>query len=425
MRRRGVLGATRAIELVDTAYRLDGTEAEWLDALLRCAREDIDTGCGVYAFTGNEDVPNLAASPVFVQQDLDEGYAARLAELNRDAPRAIFDLVRPRLVTCGSLDQALGADSPVLTHFRAVMKPTGVVDGFSIFAKDAAGGSLTLSSPSRVVLDPAPRVRGIWHRVGLHAASALRLRRRIAAQQGPRTPDALLQRSGKLAHAESDIADDAHAKSALARAVQAMEHARHADMRGSPDRALALWQGLVAGQWSLVDHWENGGRRYVAAYRNRPGLHDPRAFTETERAVLKYLTLGATNKEVSYALGLPAGTVSTSVSGILKKLRLRRRVDLALFAETSRMTRLDIADRAETDGELSVLSVDARPQAAAAASLSPAELEVASYAIRGFSNDRIARERQVSARTIANQLRSIFEKLGVSTRSQLAATLTK
>jgi DNA-binding NarL/FixJ family response regulator len=421
MKRRGTIGATRAIEIVDAAYRLDGTEAEWLDALLRSARADIDTGCGVYAFTGNENVPNLAASPVFVQQDLDAAFGARLAEVNRDAPSAIFDLLRRRLVTCGGLVHTLGADSPIVQHFRAVVKPTGIEDGFSLFAQDAAGGSLSLSAPSRTVLDPAPRVRGIWQRVGLHAASALRLRRRLAAQRGSKTPDALLQVSGKLAHAGREIEEDTRAKSALARAVQAMEHARHADTRHAPDRALALWQGLVAGEWSLVDHWENGGRRYIAAYRNRPELRDPRAFTPTERAVLKYLALGATNKDVSYALGLPSGTVSTSVSRILKKLRVRRRVDLALFADASRMARLDV----DASDDLAVLSVSTRPHGRAATSLSPAELEVAGYAMRGFSNDRIARERKVSARTISNQLRSIFEKLGVTTRSQLAAALAK
>jgi hypothetical protein len=35
-------------------------ESEWLDGLLARARPDLDTGCGVYAFTGNENVPTPA-----------------------------------------------------------------------------------------------------------------------------------------------------------------------------------------------------------------------------------------------------------------------------------------------------------------------------------------------------------------------------
>ena len=138
----------------------------------------------------------------------------------------------------------------------------------------------------------------------------------------------------------------------------------------------------------------------------------------------KYLALGATNKDIMYALGLPAGTVSSSVSQILKKLRVRRRVDVSIVADPSRMARLDVSTK-EGEPLVGVLSVDARPRGAAAASLSAAELEVAAHVIRGLSNDRIARERRVSERTIANQLRSIFGKLGVTSRSQLASALAE
>lgn len=420
MTRRGDIRALSAIDIVEAAYRLDGSEHDWLDSLLAHARPDLDTGCGVYAFTGEEAVPNLPASPVFVQHDLDPGFAERLVELNREAPRAIFDLIRTRLVTCGGLEKFLGADSPVVTHFRTVVAPTGVKDAFGVFAQDGECGNVTLAAPSRSVLDPAPRVRGIWRRVGLHVASALRLRRKLAA--GGATPDALLDPTGKVQDAAGAIERDRSAREVLIRAVHAMEQARSADLRAAPDRALALWQGLVAGEWSLVDHWEGGGRRYLAAYKNRPELRDPRALTPTERSILKCLALGAANKDIQYALGLPAGTVSAAVTQILRKLRMKRRVDLAVLADPSRMARLDVG---VVDGELGVLTVDARPRGAAAAVLSAAELEVAAYVVRGFSNERIASERQVSPSTVANQLRSIYEKLGLTSRGQLARAMTE
>jgi DNA-binding NarL/FixJ family response regulator len=50
---------------------------------------------------------------------------------------------------------------------------------------------------------------------------------------------------------------------------------------------------------------------------------------------------------------------------------------------------------------------------------------VASYATDGWSNQRIALERQVSRHTIANQLRTVYEKLGITSRSQLARAMTK
>jgi DNA-binding NarL/FixJ family response regulator len=412
--RRGI-GAKRAIDVVEAAYSLDGTEAEWLDRILATAWLDIDTGCGTYAFTGNEEVPNLDASPAFAQRELDVRYAARLETVNRDAPQDVFALLRRELVTCGGLVQTLGANSPVVVHFREVVSPVGVEDGFSLFARDAAGGSVSLSAPAREVLEIAPRVRGIWRRIGLHLASGLRLRRKLAASTTVR--DALFDPSGRIRDAHDTIKDDEGARGVLTRAVLGMEKARRADVRSSPDDALSLWRGLVAGEWSLVDHWESGGRRYLAAYRNRPDARDPRALTPTERSVLRYLGMGAANKDIMYALGLPAGTVAAAVTQLFKKLRVKRRVDLALIADPSRLERVDVGT------DIGVLSADARPSGEAAASLSSAEHAVAVLVVRGWSNAKIARERKVSERTVSNQIKAIYEKIGVTSRSQLALAL--
>ena len=53
--------------------------------------------------------------------------------------------------------------------------------------------------------------------------------------------------------------------------------------------------------------------------------------------------------------------------------------------------------------------------------LSAAEREVASDAAAGLSNAAIAKKRGRSARTIANQLASIYRKLGVASRAGLTA----
>jgi DNA-binding CsgD family transcriptional regulator len=55
--------------------------------------------------------------------------------------------------------------------------------------------------------------------------------------------------------------------------------------------------------------------------------------------------------------------------------------------------------------------------------LSGRELEVAQAVARGLANKEIAADLGVSVRTIENHLRSIFAKLGVTTRGRLAAAL--
>lgn len=413
--------ASNAIDIVEAAYRLDGTEATWLETIVEQASADLDTGSGIYAFTGDDSVPNFAKTPTFVERLLSPAFRARLAALNASTPNAILELLKERLVTCGGLAQVLGADSPVVSHFRGFMESAGAIDGFCMFAQDADGGSLTIAAPARARVTPSPRVRGIWQRVGLHLVAGLRLRRKLAARATRRA--ALLSPSGALEDASAAVAHDGAARRALAEAVRAMDRARTSGVRASPERALELWRGLVAGQWSLVDHWEHGGRRYVAAYPNRPGMRDPRALSKTERGVLQYLALGATNKEASYALGLSEKTVTECVTQILRKLRVRSRVELASVLAATRSTRLDVP---LADDRIDVLAIDVAPTGTSAiASLTVAERDVAEHVARGWSNARIAASRGVSVSTVTKQLRLIFDKLGVENRSQLARAVAQ
>ncbi len=55
--------------------------------------------------------------------------------------------------------------------------------------------------------------------------------------------------------------------------------------------------------------------------------------------------------------------------------------------------------------------------------LTPLELRVAAAVARGASNREIAAELFLASKTIEFHLRQIYRKLGVSSRSQLVATL--
>jgi DNA-binding NarL/FixJ family response regulator len=71
--------------------------------------------------------------------------------------------------------------------------------------------------------------------------------------------------------------------------------------------------------------------------------------------------------------------------------------------------------------EFLVLSEPLRP--APTKVLSPAELDVARAIVRGASNAQIARARGTSVRTVAKQVASILSRLGVTSRTQVAAKL--
>jgi DNA-binding CsgD family transcriptional regulator len=69
------------------------------------------------------------------------------------------------------------------------------------------------------------------------------------------------------------------------------------------------------------------------------------------------------------------------------------------------------------DGEVMVLSFSLRK--GPVASLSPAESAVAAHLLDGRTNAEIARLRGTSERTVANQVASLYRKLGVKSRLEL------
>lgn len=93
------------------------------------------------------------------------------------------------------------------------------------------------------------------------------------------------------------------------------------------------------------------------------------------------------------------------------------------------MTRKDSASGlrlAATDtagGRFVIVSLPLALPRAIAARLTPAEREVAWALAAGGTYASIASERHVALRTIANQVSSIFRKLGVTSRAELLQVL--
>lgn len=73
---------------------------------------------------------------------------------------------------------------------------------------------------------------------------------------------------------------------------------------------------------------------------------------------------------------------------------------------------------------LSFPVTSASQESEAAFRLTPSEHEILALLVEGRSNSEIARMRQKSPRTIANQVASIYRKLGVGSRRELRARLS-
>ena len=85
---------------------------------------------------------------------------------------------------------------------------------------------------------------------------------------------------------------------------------------------------------------------------------------------------------------------------------------------------LEVHTLATPDDEYVIVSYDL-PTAVPPAGLTPAEEEVVLAVSAGLTNGEIAELCGTSQRTVANQLRSIFAKLGLSSRAELVLMSTR
>ncbi len=111
-------------------------------------------------------------------------------------------------------------------------------------------------------------------------------------------------------------------------AVLRAERARLWTQQADRGEALARWQALVDGRWSLVERFEFGGRRYLVARENTLGARDPRGLTLRERQVAALAALGHPLKLIAYELGLSRPSVSASLASAMRKLGARTQAEL-------------------------------------------------------------------------------------------------
>jgi DNA-binding CsgD family transcriptional regulator len=199
-------------------------------------------------------------------------------------------------------------------------------DQWWVNAQDPTGIGCVFIAPLRIRAGQHPREVHRWRCIAAHVATAFRIRRQLTTRQhaeGTAAPtlEAILDPNGGLRHAERPAQGNA-ARTALVSAARALDRARGPLRKRDPAEAVAIWHALVAGRWSLVDHFDSDGRRFVLAHRNDASVPDARGLTVRERQVLAYAALGHSNKVTAYELGLSTSTVASHLAHARAKLRL-------------------------------------------------------------------------------------------------------
>lgn len=201
-----------------------------------------------------------------------------------------------------------------------------------------------------------------------------------------------------------------------------------------PERSVELWQRFAGGRLALVGGDWADGHRIMLMRDDHPGAN---TLTPQECQAVSLALRGRATKEIAFELGVAPSTGWTLVASALRKLGLHSRVELAEVFGFARDegARGAVAPCAlpchpqlsvhagEGGGDARAYTLFAIPihSLQPPGCLSSAERDVVRGVLSRKSNSQIAIERRTSKMTVANQLRSVYTKLGISGRAQLIA----
>jgi len=426
-----------AIAVIEAAYVLEGDDASWLRGVLQAARPSLDVGLGVagYFLDASNPAHVRVTSPLLIGGP--EGSEVAFAELATalsepiHEQRALGILGPPQ-----SAEHVYARSHHVVTASQILglrawqanpgvqrwLHPFRIADLLAIKTIDLDRRGLVILAPLGQLTRPSSADAVLWSRIAAHLAAGHRLRARFRASGAGSALDgaeAILRPDGAVENAQGE-ATKPSAHGLLRAMTLAMERARGPLRRRDVDQAVSMWTALVAGRWTLVEHFDRGGRRYLVARRNEPGGEGPLSLTERERQVAGFAARGHGIKLIAYELGLSSGSVSQHLAAAMRKLGTRSRGELArVWAAASgfgedEIGRLDGLD----DFATAAVEVDGP---SSKARLSAIEIAIITAIARGESNATIARARGTAMRTVANQVARIFKKVGVGSRAELAA----
>jgi len=318
------------IALIEVGYQPHKTEGAWLQALIDVVAPAMDPGClgGIAYYMGPRGPDHIRSkaligtglTPKESVQMLTRGIAAATPE---EVRRVALASRKPGI---HSLVEVAGT-VPVMRWPRC---PIPVADSLALTvpAPHDKVAILSIVSPIRRAL--AASERTLWRRICLHLGAGSRLVGRAPAADAEDVEGVITPR-GRLEHATGPARRPA-ARELLGAAARHIEQARTKRGRSDPMAALDVWQGLLAGRWSMVEHVESDGKRLLLARRNDPEVMGPGSLSHRQRQAVFYASLGLSSKEIGYALGLAANTVSAHLAAGLRKLKIETRAELVGIA---------------------------------------------------------------------------------------------
>jgi DNA-binding CsgD family transcriptional regulator len=324
-------GPRDVMSILEAAHAEASGPDEWLRNAFAAAAPLLDCGLGAVAYRFAHEDGGLWVGDFILSGGFTDVSAGEVRDFLPKVPDSLFpDRDRQaflrrlfaRAPAVGSFLELSGLEQEGWLERFPVLRSVGLRDSLGIMAGNPSGHGCVIANgtPARATLSPS--ARDLWMRVAAHLATGYRLSLRSQPQV-----DAVFKPDGRLEHVESSEVPRPECAS-LADATRAIDRARGKLRRVDPDGALALWQGLVRGRWTLVDHVDHDGRRYVFAKRNPPDARPWHTLTEDETSVLAYAAHGHSHKMIGYELGIAVSTVAARLTRAARKVGVRSRIEL-------------------------------------------------------------------------------------------------
>jgi len=191
-----------------------------------------------------------------------------------------------------------------------------------------------------------------------------------------------------------------------------------------------LWLELCRGTWRFRDTFSTE-ERYIALIEE-PSARFPQPLKACKLGVLKRVLLGDAPKAVAIEQRIGLSSVAAAIHDCLLSMGIPGRLSQASVLLTMAACAAHRPESSPTHGRLSRVEIDGeaywvvsvvRPDLDFPVPLSQAEAAVVRELIAGRSHAQISRLRATSRRTVANQLATVFRKLGVSGRGAVVQRL--
>lgn len=392
------------LELVEGAYRLEKTEEQQLELLLAVMAQRFEPRRPMLAFTSS-----------IVR---DRNQVRSVASMHAAQTISASWFLDPELGHIRSALRRLWRSPParhslgtlVNDAYRTVAARLGIPEFVGLNCPTGRGSALVIGT----VCPDAQRVsdteRKFWAPVAWHLASGLRLREQVHHEI-----DAIFRVDRGVARVEdlSSAAWQNDDRNALRAVVLHRERVRS----GRRSSRGEVWPALVHGRWTIVDRFEESGRRYALAIRNSTPGGELRSLSQRDHVILQQLMRGASNKVISIDLDVSEAAASRMVHHVLNMLGLN--IAELLAATRAWVTPLEL-------GGLRMGLVELPgPSSTALQCLTTSEQAVIEGVLRGHANHRIARDRGVAVRTVVNQVASAYKTFAVQSRRELILALIR